>query len=519
MTARLVLLAAALVALVSVGGCGGGGGSSDPADVAPAGTGFYVEGVVQPQGDLNTNLESLAKRVAGISDLGGKVLGELEKSALEPGRPIDFEREIEPWLGERIGIALPHYDGSDFGGAIVALQVTDRDEAEQFLTEREAPGEQEEPVGLCVPKKGIVCWYDQRSGDFLGFLGNFLVVTEDEASFKAAFRASEGESLADQDRFTSAMDAAPSGSLADLYVDIGGLIEQAGGAIDAEQRLFFEFTGIEPESATAVASLIPHSDQVEVDFSSNLVAKDAAGGDASKLLGSLPARSVAALVTSEYGRVFGEGIDKLDAHGIPGQVPPHQFKKALGEAGIDVEAIADSIGDVGAFVEGTGERSLGGAAVLETKGAAEARNTVQNVGLLLRAAGTPGVTAISGRLSGFSIRGDELGPRPLILAAGKSSIVIAYGLPAAVKALAEGPPRTLAEDPTYREAVASLGAIPISGFLDGPAAVRLALGLVPRGEQGFEEALPYLEKIRYGALGYDTSGDRATAKLILGVSK
>ncbi|HEX2392041.1 MAG TPA: DUF3352 domain-containing protein [Solirubrobacterales bacterium] len=516
MTARLVLLAAALMALVPLVGCGGGGGT-DPAGVAPAGTGFYVEGVVEPQGDLKANLESLAKRVAGIPDLGGKILSELERSALEPGRPIDFEKEVEPWLGERVGIALPHYDGSDFGHGIVALQVTDRDEAERFVEKREAPGDREEPVGLCAPKKGVVCWFDQRSGDWIGFLGSLLVVTQDEASFKAAFRASEGESLADQDRFTAAMDAAPSGSLADLYVDIGGLIEQAGGAIDAEQKLFFEFTGIQPQSATAVASLIPHSDQVEVDFSSNLVAKDAAGGDASKLLGSLPARSVVAVVTPEYGRVFGEGIDQLDAKGIPGQVPPHQFKKVLGEAGIDIGAIADSIGDVGAFVEGSDERGLGAAAVLESKSAAEAGNTVQGIGLLLRAAGTPGVTAIGGKVSGFSIRGDELGPKPLILAAGKSSIVIAYGLPAAAKALKEGSARTLAGDPAYREAAAALGETPISGFVDGPAAVRLALGLVPKGERGFEEALPYLEKIRYGALGYDTSGDLATAKLILGL--
>ena len=48
--------------------------------------------------------------------------------------------------------------------------------------------------------------------------------------------------------------------------------------------------------------------------------------------------------------------------------------------------------------------------MIETKNASEAKNTVSNLGLLLRAAGTPGVTAISGELTGFSVRSAELGP-------------------------------------------------------------------------------------------------------------
>jgi hypothetical protein len=516
MRARLVLLAVAVAALaLAVAGCGGGGGATDPASVAPPDAGFLIEGIVQPEGELKTNVESLARKIAGISDLGGKIVSELEQSALGSGEPLDFAKEVEPWLGERAAIALTHYDGDEFTGAVLGLQVTDSGEAEEFV-EKRARSEGDAKEGSY---EGVTFWTAGASGDVIGVFDDLLVAAEDEATFKQAVDASNGESLADQDKFTSAIDAAPSGSLADLYVDVGGLIKQAGGSISAEDQLFFEFAGIEAENATAVASVIPGSDQIEVDFSTNLVGKNPPSGDASKLLGSFPSDSVAAFVAPEYGRVLGEELDQIDNKGIPGQIPPHQFKKVLGEAGIDVEAIADSIGDIGVFVEGAGKADLGGAVVLETKGASEAKNTVANIGLLLRASGTAGVTAVSGKASGFSIRGSGLGPRPIVVAAGGARIAIAYGLPAAVKALAKEPAQTLADSPAYKEAVAALGDTPISGFADGPAALRLASALVPPDQKDFQAALPYLRKIKYAALGAGTSGDLVTAKLILGVGK
>ncbi|HEX8753725.1 MAG TPA: DUF3352 domain-containing protein [Solirubrobacterales bacterium] len=512
---RFVLLLAALaVGALLLAGCGGGGGgSTDPADVAPPESGLLIEGVVQPEGELQANVEVLAQRVAGISDLGGKIVSELESSALNHGEKLDFEKEVKPWLGERAAIALTHFDGNNFSGGVGALQVTDSGEAEAFIAKQ---------VGGNGAKEGSyegVTYWAEGDGTTFGVFDGLLVFGEDEAAFKAAVDASQGESLADQERFKTAMEAAPSGSLADLYVDVGGLIKQASGSLSAEDQLFFEFAGIEPKKATAVASVVPGSDRVEVDFSTNLVGKNPPKGDASKLLGSFPADSVGGFVSAEYGRVLGEQLDQLDAKGIPGQVPPHQFKKALGEAGIDVEAIASSIGDIGAFVEGSTQANLGGALVLDTKGASEAKNTVANIGLLLRASGTPGVTAVNGKVSGFSVRSAELGRQPIVVASGGSRIAIAYGLPAAVKALAEPSGQTLADSPAYKEAVASLGSTPISGFIDGPAAVHLVLALVPRGEKGFEEALPYLEKISYVAIGSGTSGELATARVIFGVGK
>jgi hypothetical protein len=517
MKARLVLLAAAAIAVIA--GCGGSGSSdpgSNPASLVPPKSPLFIEAAVQPEGELKSNVESLAKSLGGIDDLGGLIVSELESSASSSGEEFDYEKEVEPWLGEKGGLFFQHYDGSDFSGYGVAIQTTDPAATKDFIDKQ--AGSSEEPVRE-GSYEGADFKVQSDDDTTVGVIGDFIAIAENEKTFKVMVEASNGESLADEDSFTSTFDAAPSASFADVFVDVGGLIEQSGGSIDPEAQQFLDSAGIDPRNATAVASLIPGSDQVEIDVSTDLSGKNPPTGDASELLGSLPADSLAAVASADFGDRFEEAIDKIDANGISGQIPPHKFKSTLKEAGIDVEKIASSIGDLGIFATGNSESSLGGAAVLTTKGSQEATNTVANVGLFLRAAGTPGVTAISGKTSGFSIRSPELGPKPLVVAAEGERIAIAYGLPAATQALATGSGDTLADTPTYKEAVSSLGGAPITGFVDGHAALQLASALVPPGEDSFREAKRYLTKIDYLAIGSGSSGDLTTAKLIAGIGK
>jgi hypothetical protein len=213
-------------------------------------------------------------------------------------------------------------------------------------------------------------------------------------------------------------------------------------------------------------------------------------------------------------------IDQIDENGIPGEVPPNQFKSSLERSGIDIESIVGSIGDIGVFVEGNSQSNLGGALVIESKDASEAQNTVKNIGLLLRASGTPGVTAITeGGLSGFSISSEELGERPIVVAAGGSKIAISYGPKAAIAALSEKA-GTLADDPAFAEAKSALGDIPISGFLSGPSAVELLDAIATPLEQSeLLAAKPYLEKVGYVAIGGSSSDDSSTATLVAGLAK
>ncbi|MGB7589321.1 MAG: hypothetical protein WBM00_11495, partial [Solirubrobacterales bacterium] len=257
---------------------------------------------------------------------------------------------------------------------------------------------------------------------------------------------------------------------------------------------------------------------IEVDASSDLGGENAPSGDASKLLGSLPETSFAALAASGFGDQLKQAIDSLDEEGVPGTIPPHQLKKGVQELGIDLEGLVDSLHDAAVFATGNSESSLGGALVLTATGP-KASEAVERAIVLVRAFHVGGVSVLGGKVSGFAVHSAELGRKPLVVAAEEGRVAIGYGVPQTLLGLAAPAGKTLADNPTYKEAVAALGSTPISGFVDGSAALQLAEALVPSSDTGFQEAVPYLRKIRFIGLGSGASGDLSTVKLIVGLTK
>jgi len=515
-----VLAAAAAVALLA--GCGEDDGSSstDPASVAPARTAVFVEGTIQPTGELKANVETIASKVAGMDDLGETIVSYVEQSATDSGERLDFDEEVQPWLGESAGIFLSEFDGDDFEGGGFAVEVTDTGEAQDFIDKR---SQSEDPMPEDGSYEGVDYKLDPEDGQAVGIVGNFVVFGEDKATFEAAVDASEGDSLADAGTYQDVTPSSPEGSLADVYVDIGGLIEASGSDVDPDARRFLESSGVDLEKASALLSLVPGSDDVEIDIAAR------AGGaedsipteDAAALLGSMPAGSIAAIGVGDLGKAVGEAVDTIDEQGIPGEVPPNQLKKAMKDAGIDIDAITGNLGDAAAFVQGRTRATLGGALVIEADNPTEAQNTVANVGTLLRANGTPGVTAVSGKASGFSIRNADLGAQPLVVAARGGRIAVGYGLRPTLAGLDAGADATLAKTDAYNEALDSLDSTPITGFAAGAPTLRLVEGLLTdAGEkEELEELRPYLSKVPFLAIGSETKGDVVQAKLILGVTE
>jgi hypothetical protein len=515
-----VLAAAAAIALLAGCGDSGGGSSTDPASVAPAETPVFINGEIQPTGELKTNLEEIASRIAGVEDLGGTIVSYIEQEASEGDEPIDFEQEIEPWLGESAGIFLSKFDGEDFQGGGFALEVTDTGEAQDFLDKQ---AESEDPPSNDESYEGVDYKFDADDEEAIGIVGNFIVFGQDKATFEEAVDASEGDSLADSDTYNEVTPSSPEGSLADVYVDVGGLIEAAGNEVDEDALKFFEASGIDIRKASALISLVPGANNVEIDVAARL-----GGGEdsvptetADQLLGTMPANSIAAIGVGDLGENVGEAIDTIDEQGIPGEVPPNQLKKALENAGIDIDQITGNLGDAAVFVQGKSEATLSGALVIEAKDANEARNTVSNVGTLLRSNGTPGVTAISGKATGFSVRSAELGAQPVVVAAKDDRIAVGYGLPATLAGLEAGSGATLAKTNAYNEALDALGSTPITGFAAGAPALRLVEGLLtdPEEKAELEELTPYLTKVPFLAIGSETKGDVVQAKVILGVTE
>lgn len=515
MTPRALFAALAAAALVAFVGCGGSDSSgSKVAELAPPGVPIFVEGTLRPTGELKSNTDAVAKQVGGFANLGDYVVERLEESARDDGEPFDYEKEAEPWLGERGAVFFEKLDEDDDPtGLGMAIESTDPDATREFIDDQVEGSKDPYRSGSY---KGVDYEVNGDNGSAIGVVGDFFAFGKDEKVFKEMVDASAGEALAGEDTFSEAISAASDGSLADVYVDVGKLIDQSGGQIDPTARQLLQNTGIDPSEATAVASIVPGSDQIAVELSSDLAGQEAPTGDASELLGELPGDAFAGFAVSGFGNQVREAVDKLDEEGIPDAVPPGQLKKGLKQLGIDLEGLTSSFQDAGVFAIGDSERSLGGALVLTTSGS-QATETIANIGKLLRSVRVAGVTALSGNYSGFSIRSDELGEKPLVVAAKQGRLAIGYGLPATVAGLTAGSDTTLSDDPAYGDAVASLGDTPIGGFADGPAALKLADSLIPASDDGFEEAKKYLKSIEFLALGSATQDDLATAKLIIGL--
>ncbi|HEX6688774.1 MAG TPA: DUF3352 domain-containing protein [Solirubrobacterales bacterium] len=510
------LAAAALIALPA--GCGGGSSSSgsDVAELAPPGAPVFVEGAVNPSGELKSNTDSVAMQIAGIDNLGEYVVEKLEGSAQDDDEPFDYAKEVEPWLGERGGIFFEKLEGENFTGVGAIVESTDTDATQEFVDARVKSSD--DPYRQ-ASYKGVDYEVGGSEGNAIGVVGDFLVVAEGGLIFREVVDASAGDSLAAEDTFAEAISAASEGSLADIYVDVSTLIDQSGGGpISPQLRQIIQNAGIPRDVITAVASIVPGSDQIEVALSSTVAGQKAPTGDASSLLGSLPGDAFVGLAASGFGNQLEEAIDSLDEEGIPGTVPPNQLKKGLKQLGIDLEGFVGSLQDAAIFATGSSENSLGGALVLTTKGS-QATETIANIGKLLRSVHVAGVTALSGKYDGFSIRSDELGNKPIVVVAKEERVAIGYGLaPTLAGLLAEaGKGETLSEDPAYDDAVASLEGTPIAGFADGPAALSLADALIASSDDGFEEAKKYLKNIRFLALGAATQEDLATARLIIGL--
>jgi Protein of unknown function (DUF3352) len=505
---------AAGAALAILAGCGGSSSSSsDPASVAPPESVLFLEGTLRPSGSLKADVEELAKNVAGVEDLGGTIISKLEESASKG--QFNYAENIEPWLGEKAGMAFENYYGGNFSNYVVAVQSTDTGATEEFI---EQVAEKSEGPIKDGSYEGVDYKIESGNGTAVGVVGNFLVFAQSAQAFRDAVDASNGESLSEADAYTAVSSNVPSGTLLDAYVDVGGLIRQSGGKVDERTEDVLKTAGIELSEATALVSLVPGSDSVEIDLASDLGGGEVVSPPAEGLLKTMPGAAFAAVGGTEYGKRLQEGIDSLDASGIPGQVPPHKLKETLRQAGINLEEIAGSLEEAAVFAVGTSRSSLGGALVLTTKNAGEAKSTVANIGLLLRSNHTPGVTAIGGKAAGFSIHSAELGRKPLVVAAKGERIAIGYGLPATLEGLGPVSP-TLAENAAFTKAAKALGGTPISGFVDGPAALHLAEGLVSPLDTGFREARPYLGKVEYIGLGGGTAGKLATLKLVVGLEK
>jgi hypothetical protein len=507
---RALVLGLGVAAALAIAACGGGGGevsADDPASLAPAEAPVFVQATIRPKGKLKSNVESLASTVSGLADPTGKLIEQLDRGAQEEDlRDPNFnvEDDVEPWLGEQAAAFAEGF--SDDPGAAI-LQTTDPKAAQKAAE----GGSNKDSVDKTY--EGIDYVLDEDTA--VGVVGDFFVLG-DEGAFKDVVDVSKGaDSLGDQSEVTDTLDDAPSGSIADVYLDLGAARDEAA-VEDPDNAKALEGSVGDLSGKTVLASLVPSSDSLELDATTNLD-QNFISTDLKELIGGFPADSFAAVGIPDLGSQIERTIDQLEKAGVEG-ISRDAIDKQLSQSGLSVEEITSALGDLGIFVEGTDQASLQGAGVVTSGDSQAVEKLIKQLSSLILLSGSSGASeAPIG--TGFEVRDPvEIGRQPLIVTTENGKIAIGYGEQATEQALSGGG-ATLADDSTFKEAVSALGGTGVSGYVALPKVFQLADSLGSLSDPDYQQARPYLEHLSYFIFGSGEQGDTQSSKVIVGASK
>ena len=242
---------------------------------------------VRPRGELKANVDAVAKRLGGIDDLGDFVVDELENSANGDGEPLDFERTSSRGWASRAASSSRRYDGERLHRprARSSKRPTRRDAG---IHRHAGQGERSPDKEARLRRRRIQSRPRRRQR--VGIVGDYVVFGEDERAFKAG-----GRRLRRENRWPTKTGsarrstAAPTGASPTSTWTSAPWSSTPAARSTRRPASCSQSAGIDPSEATAVASVIPGADQIEIELSSDLGGEKPPRGDASELLGSLPA--------------------------------------------------------------------------------------------------------------------------------------------------------------------------------------------------------------------------------------
>lgn len=510
---RLLALCAIAAAITPLAGCGGdkASGNLDPATLTPASASAYLGVTVRPEGERKENAQRISRALFGTDSPGQAILDLAAKATGQSG--VDFERDADPWLGDRAAVALlPATSG---GGADIVLIAASRDDDK-------ARGALERSGRL--PQEGTFrdAAY-RRSGDgrLAGAVFEGALVLGSERAVQGVIASARDDSvLSEAARYTQAIGELPKDGVATAYLDVGAVAELIGGLLGGGTTAQLIEPVLSAQGDAIAASVIAERDGLRIEAvgtgtGSGIAAVQAKGG-ASDAIRTLPGDSWLALGISDVGATVGTLLDAASSAGglqaIGLNVLLGQIESSLGLR--LREDVLAWMGAGGLFVRGTAKGRVSGALVVKSKDPAATRRAVRKLrdaaGGLPAGAGArpfqaPGID--EGALLSF-------GKLRLELAAAGERFIIAIGPGALAKALRPG--EQLADSPKFQAAQRRLGDDLKAGlYLDLPQ-----LGdVLERSGEGPGGALlaGVLRRMTQLAAGGRQDGDTSRVRLVVGV--
>jgi len=466
------VLAALVTAAGAVAGCAGSSGAgsgSDPAAAVPASAPVYAEAVVAGGGNEQQDAQAALGKILGTTDPQGQVVALFDQGG------VQFARDIQPWLGDRVGAAALTLGKQ--GDKIVVAASRD-DAAATAALGRILPGASERSY------RGVSYRVATKDGRPLaaGVVGD-AVVFGSENGLKAAVDASKGSSLAENDQLKEARSTVRQERSGFLYVDVAGFLRQALGASGGGAAQLAPF--VDP-----VAQALPKTFAAALDAEPGLVRVDSAAfgngggaraaGSGADALAGLPGDAWLGLGVGELGQTVNGFIDRVSAgSGLAGVGLQALLGQAQQGLGLDIRKdLLGWMGDAGVFVAGSSADNARAALVIASKDPAATQRAVRALETLARRSGDVSALHAAGVDVGFAVKRPG-GKEDLLVAAAGDRFVVAGGRKALDEALS--PTSRLGDAPAFRDAAAKLSAgVRPSYFVD----VRKLSGLAGSSAKG-----------------------------------
>ncbi|HEV2997534.1 MAG TPA: DUF3352 domain-containing protein [Solirubrobacteraceae bacterium] len=531
-------LLASLLLTGAIAGCGSStppGANADPATVVPAGAPLYLGAVVRPEGNLKTWSLADARTLTRAHEPFAGLVQTLRSPG---GKPLDYGRDVKPWLGSRAGAFVASVTSSAGGellthtvsklletiigsgpgllgetglrelltstgtqGAIV-LDTTDASAAGAFLHARAA-----EAGAHPVSYRGL-SYELAHDGAAMGLVGEFAVIGTEAALRGVIDTKLGGPALVHASSYATLASSAEPGALATAYLEAHSLIgDVASSNGSGTEGLTALVRGLVGPGGPAYISLLPGHDSLGLDVDTiSPTGAPAAGLFADtggpQAIGSLPGNSWLALGVGDLRTVLSGGAPELR---ILAALPT-----LLGSGSLNIQGIVKPLtskaiepkrdllswaGSGAVFASGSGLLNLEGGIVFSSRSPAGSRAAVALLARAYRAEGAQvSSTSIPGAEVASTVKVKEF-PVALTIAAGNGKLVIGLGPASAQEALS--PTSTFAGSTYYHEAAATLGqGIQPSAFVSFPTMLALLEGLgLGQGQGTLAQLTPLLHSL------------------------
>jgi hypothetical protein len=495
-------LALLLTLLFLLAGCGGSDSTStsadgpDPATLAPASAALYGEATVRPSGDIKDGVVEAARKVLRVEDPAAELRRLLDKDQSDG---IRFSRDIEPWLGQRVGAFLQaptNGTGDPDWAAVIAIG--DRGAFDDALP-RLRQGQRR-----AGSYRGVTYDQDDSDGTTYGARIDDFYVIGTLGGLRAAIDASRGDSLADASRYTDAIDAVPDDALAFAFVDVRALLPalSRGDMPAASGRVLAGLA-----KSPIVASLTANADEIAIEASGESDLTKTESSDAEVSVGQLPGDAWLAVATPPIGPLVRSALDSAGVH-------DQAAAQVRSNLGLDLDRdLLDPLGGLGLFARGESPLDLGGGVLLQLTDAAAAQRLLTRLQAMVSAgAHLPTRPASAGDARGFQV-GVPQSPQPIVVLAKGDKLAAGYAASSAEDLL--DPQQRFDESSVGKAAIGTLG----DGYEPSLVVIVPPLAALLRALDQLEVAdlspvLPYVNAYRSLAIGTKRDGDRTTVRIV-----